>query len=421
MGRRASDLSERWREDSRRGNVALAFGLLLPVLLAAGGAAVDTALYANARQELQEIADAAALGGGREYLLNESSHRLARERAQTIADKKIAAEALLAGAKAKAHASGERRSVKVDITYGYRPTLFVAMIKSPIMIDVTATAEVSGGSNICVIGLHPDNGATVKLDDQSLLRGEDCSVYSNSVDAQGIVVNGVARINSAFICSAGGFDGQAGGFNPLPVTDCPPREDPLKDYIEPSAGACNHTDLQLLNFSGRLSPGVYCGGLVIDGVSDVAFDPGVYVFKDGELQVKDRSRISGDNVGFFFAGEGSRLMFEDKVSVSLSAPSAGEMAGILFWRSRSATGAGVFEVKSNFVDRLVGTIYLPKDAFFVSVTEEVAEASAYTAIIADQVWLVGRSKLVLNTDYSSSLAPPPPGIAHAGEQLRLRQ
>lgn len=420
MGGRAKTFFVRCRE-SQGGNVALAFGLLLPVLLAAGGAAVDTALYANARQELQEIADAAALAGGREYLLNKASHGLARERAQTVATNLLASKPALAGAKAKAKAKSGGRSVNVDIAYGYRPTLFVAMIESPIMIDVSATAEVSGGSNICVIGLHPTKGDTVTLDDQSLLRGNDCSVYSNSTDAHGIVVNGGARINSAFTCTAGGYDGPSGGFNPAPVTDCPPREDPLAAFTEPTVGPCAHTDLQLLDFSGRLSPGVYCGGLVIDGASDVTFDPGVYVFKAGALQVKDVSHIAGEEVGFFFTGEGSRLLFEDKVSVSLSAPAKGDMAGVLFWRSKSATGNGVFEVKSNFVDRLVGTIYLPNDTFFVSVTEEVAEASAYTAIVAEQVQLVGRSKLVLNTDYSASPAPPPPGIASAGEQLRLRQ
>lgn len=421
MGRRADIRLRCLVRDLRGGNVALAFGLLLPVILAAGGAAVDTALYANARQELQEIADAAALAGGREYLLNKASHGIARERAKAIAAKMLAAKPALAGAATTATAESSRRSVTVKIAYGYRPTLFVAMIKSPIMIDVSAVAEVSGGSNICVIGLHPEKGDTVKLDDQSLLRGEDCSVYSNSSDAHGIVVNGGARINSAFTCSSGGYDGPAGGFNPTPVTDCPPREDPLSGHLEPSVGSCAHTGLQLSNYSGRISPGVYCGGLVIDGASDVTFDPGLYFFKDGELQVKDKSRIVGDDVGFFFHGEGSRLMFEDKVSVSLSAPISGEMAGILFWRSKSATGNGVFEIKSNFVDRLVGTIYLPNDAFFVAVTEEVAEASAYTAIVAEQIQLVGRSKLILNTDYSNSLAPPPPGIAQAGEQLRLRR
>lgn len=411
-----------WRGSARArdGNVALAFGLLLPVLLAAGGAAVDTALYASARSALQEIADASALAGGREYLLNKSSAKLVKERAQTVANRMIGAEPELAGAEARASADVNRRAVTVSISYGYRPTLFIAMIKSPIMLNVKATAEVSGGTNICVIGLHQQNGDTVKLDDSALLSGKDCSVFSNSTDPHGIVVNGLARIESAFICSAGGYDGPGAAFNPLPVTDCPRREDPLAGYSEPPVRSCDHTALQLLDFKGRLSPGVYCGGLVIDGASDVDFEPGIYVMKDGEFQVKDVSRISGDETGFFFHGAGARLMFEDKASVSLSAPESGDMAGILFWRSKTATGSGVFEVKSNFVDRLVGTIYLPKSEFYVSVTAEVAEASAYTAIIADQIWLVGKSRLVLNTDYALTPVPPPPGLARAGEALRLR-
>lgn len=421
MGRRKEIWFRRERDRAQDGNVALAFGLLLPVLLAAGGAAIDTALYSSARSSLQEIADAAALAGGREYLLSKTSTGLVRERAQAVAARLIAAEPELASAVANASAEVNRRAVTVSISHGYRPTLFIAMFKSPIMIDVSATAEVSGGSNICVIGLHQENGDTIKLDDSALLRGKDCSVFSNSVDPHGIVVNGSALIDSAFICSAGGYDGPIAGFDPPPVTDCPRREDPLAGYPEPPVGPCDHTDLQLLDYQGRLSPGVYCGGLVIDGASDVAFDPGIYVMKDGEFQVKDKSRVSGDDAGFFFDGAGARLMFEDKVSVSLSAPERGDMAGILFWRSKNATGPGAFEVKSNYVDRLVGTIYLPKSEFFVSVTEEVAEASAYTAIIADHIWLVGKSRLVLNTDYALTPVPPPPGLARAGEALRLRQ
>lgn len=421
MGRLFDKTVRRRGRDAQRGNVALAFCLLLPLLLAAGGAAIDTALYARARSSLQEIADAAALAGGRDYLLSKTSAGLARERAETVATRLIEAEPSFSGAKAAVAADAGKRAVSVAISFAYRPTLFVAMMKSPIMIDVASTAEVSGGSNICVIGLNEDKGDTIKLDDSALLRGKDCSVFSNSIDPHGIVVNGLALIDSAFICSAGGYDGPIAGFDPAPVTDCPRREDPLKDFPEPATGPCDHADLQLLNHRGRLSPGVYCGGLVVDGGSNVDFAPGLYVMKDGEFQVKGSSRVSGEGAGFFFTGAGSRAMFEDKVNVSLSAPVTGEMAGILFWLSKAATGVGTFEIKSNHVDRLVGTIYLPKGEFYVSVTEEVAEASAYTAIIADHIRLVGRSKLVLNTDYAATPVPPPPGIARAGEALRLRQ
>lgn len=421
MVQRSQDFLEFTCGHAQRGNVALSFGLMLPLLLAAGGAAIDTAMYASARSTLQEIADAAALAGGREYLLSKASSRLALQRAESVASGLIEAEKGVGGATAAVSADSDGRSVTVSISFGYRPTLFIAMIRSPIMIGVSSTAEVSGGSNICVIGLDREAGDTIKLDDRAVLRGRECSVFSNSTDPHAIVVNGSALIDSAFICSAGGYDGPITAFDPAPLTDCPRRDDPLSERREPTPGLCDHTNLQLADYRGRLSPGVYCGGLVIDGASEVEFAPGVYVMKDGELQVKANSRIYGEEVGFFFMGAGSRAMFEDKVEVSLSAPVTGEMAGILFWLSKFATGVNTFEIKSNLVDRLVGTIYLPNGELYVLVTEEVAEASAYTAIIADHIWLVGRSRLILNTNYALTPVPPPPGIAGAGEELRLRQ
>ena len=63
MGGRITIRFRRERDRAQDGNVALAFGLLLPVLLAAGGAAIDIALYSSARSSLQEIADAAAIAG----------------------------------------------------------------------------------------------------------------------------------------------------------------------------------------------------------------------------------------------------------------------------------------------------------------------------------------------------------------------
>jgi len=66
----------------RSGNVALTFALLLPVLLGAAGAGVDLAHYASARAELQEIADAAAIAGAREYLISRTAGAIAEDRAE---------------------------------------------------------------------------------------------------------------------------------------------------------------------------------------------------------------------------------------------------------------------------------------------------------------------------------------------------
>lgn len=403
------------------GNIALAFALMLPLLLGAVGAGVDFGRYALARAELQEIADAAAIAGAREFLLSKSGSTLAVARAERAA---LSGASRSGGGKAatvNAKADSAAQSVTVALSLEFRPTLFVALVKTPIDLTVDATASATGGANICVIGLNRIDGDVVSLDDNATLAGDDCAIYSNSVDPHGMLVKASARLKSRFNCSSGGYGDNDHHFSPTPLTDCPPREDPLAGRTPPSIGGCDHQEKSLKEFVGRLSPGVYCGGLIIDGASVVDLDPGVYIVKDGALQVKDLSRLRGEGVGFYFTGVDARLLFEDKVVVSLAAPLTGAMAGVLFWQSPAATGIDRFEVKSNFVDRLVGTIYLPRAEFYAFASDEIAENSEYTAIIADRIQLAGKTTLVLNANYALTSVPVPAGLAGAGGQVFLRE
>lgn len=405
----------------RDGNVALTFALLLPVLLGAAGAAVDFAHYSSVRAELQEIADAAALAGAREYLTLRSAGTIAEDRAEHAALSQFLRSGDLRKAEALATADDSASTVSIAASFSYRPTLFVALFKTPLEVAVAATAQASGGANICVIGLGDSGGDVVALSGNAKLSGTDCAVYSNSKDPKGLSAKGSGALESAFTCSSGGYDGDYRHFTPLPLTDCPERDDPLAERPEPRTGPCQHTRVTHQDYVGRLSPGVYCDGVVISGDSIVTLDPGIYIFKDGPLEVKGASKIEGDGVGFFFTGFDAGIKFEDKSSISLAAPETGDMAGILIWQSRAAFGVRNFEVSSNFVDRLVGTIYLPDAEFTASATSDIAEDSAYTAIIAKRIRLDKNTRLVLNADYAQTSVPVPAGIANAGGAVFLRE
>lgn len=408
-------------EGGRDGNVALAFALLLPVLLGAAGAAIDFARYAKADAELQEIADAAALAGAREYLTSKNAANVAENRAEHVAESMLAGSAMIDASSVNAVADDKTTSVSVAAQFLYKPTLFIALFKSPLTVVAEATAQVSGGANICVIALDPDDSQALRLTGDAKLIGNECAVYSNSTNPKGLAVNNQAQLSSAFNCSAGGFDGAASQFSPEPLTDCPVRSDPLADRPEPSFGSCGQNNLKLKDYVGRIAPGVYCGGLNIDGDSDVEFDPGVYVFKDGPLTVANKARIHGDRVGLFFSGKNAAIRFSDESVISLAAPETGPMAGMLIWQSKTASGSRRFDIGSNHVDRLVGTIYLPTSDFYASVDDEVAEDSAYTAIIANRIHIEKFTELVLNTDYAATSVPVPAGIANAGGAVYLRE
>ena len=293
--------------------------------------------------------------------------------------------------------------------------------QTPIAVTADATAQTSGGANICVIGLDETRGDVVHLDDHARLTGVGCAVYSNSIDPNGLMVTGSAFLQAAFNCSAGGYGATDRHFAAPPLSDCPRRDDPLAGRMEPLTGGCDHEQLQLKDHVGRIFPGVYCGGLTVDGASRITLEDGIYVFKDGPFQVKDISRVDGEGVGLFFTGVNAGIKFEDKSAISLAAPETGAMTGVLIWQSAGVTGVDSFEIYSNYVDRLVGTIYLPDASFIAAATAEVAEDSAYTAIIAKTISLRKNTRLVLNTDYSMTSVPVPAGIANAGGAVYLRE
>jgi len=402
------------------GNIAIVMALIAPVLLGFAGAGFDFARYRSAQGDLQEIADMSALAGAREFVIKADGSALSVAVAQEVVDKTLASSLI----SASANVTGDpyEKSVTVEITREMTPSLFVGMFKNPLTIVVDATAQAMGGANICVIGLDAAAPGVVKVENNAMLSGGDCAVYSNSVHITGLSSIDSGMIDTALNCSAGGYGGSAGAnFKPAPVTDCPVKADPLALRAEPVVGACSPVPNIVSGTVTTIMPGVYCGGLLIDGAADVTMEPGVYVMKDGDLTITSTARVTGVRVGIFFEGVDSVLTVDQDVTLSLSAPETGEMAGILVFQDREADPGRQFTISSNNAETLVGTIYLPNGRLFIDATAPVAGASAYTAIIAERLELSSSVSLVLNSDYGATNVPVPDGLVNAGSSVRLRE
>lgn len=403
----------------RDGNVALIFALLAPLLLAFVGAGVDYARYAAMKSELQEIADAAAIAGARQFLIKKTDSVIARTLAEHTADSGLLANGYAGAAQMAATANAQETSVTVEISYAMKPAFLVSIFENSIDITVDAVAQAGGSKNICVIGLNETAAGTVKVFNSARLSGARCAVFSNSTSTTGLASTNSAKITSVLSCSAGGYNGSSANFDPIPITDCPKRDDPLADRAPPTFGGCEHSGLVKTDFIGTLQPGVYCGGLTIDGASRVDFADGVFVIKDGHMTIAGDSLITGDNVGFYFIGTGGSLTIGGTADIDFAAPVNGPMAGVLIWQQPAASGTKVFTVISNNVRKMVGTIYLPKGKFRGASNGAISGESAYTAIIADTIELSQQANLVLNTDYFATNVPVPGGLR--GEQVVLRQ
>jgi len=136
-------------------------------------------------------------------------------------------------------------------------------------------------------------------------------------------------------------------------------EDPLRDRkLTGSTGKCDYRDVMISGKKANLSPGVYCGGIVVINESRVRLASGSYTFVNGDLDIASGSKLVGNRVNLHFA-RNSRLFLRNNSIVELSAPRSGSMAGILVSSSRANNASLTFDVKSKNARKLTGLFYLP--------------------------------------------------------------
>ncbi len=397
-----------------RGNMAVIFALTLPAIVGGAALAVDIGRLVEERSNLQAVADAAALAAANELYLANTDEQQVLSVAESFARANAADETgtLIVAASIKRDGKSSPVGNAVDVTLSKSVHVTIAHYVAPSLVDISvySRARVSGGTRICVIGLADDNNSTILLDDSATMTAPTCSVYSNSTKEKGLSAVKSSYLRSEMTCSAGGVDGGLSNFRPAALTDCPQIEDPLERRAEPSVGPCSDTKLIIKDQSRTLMPGVYCGGLKITGSASVTAKPGVYVIKGGNLIVDKTASLSGQNVGFFFAGKNSTFTFSKEAAVDLTAPKSGEMAGLLFFQTRSANSNQTFRITSNYARNLIGTIYLPTGVLVVDADMAVADKSAYTAIVVKRLELKSTPNLVLNTNYNLTDVPVPDGV-----------
>jgi len=383
----------------------LAMGVLSVMMFITGGV-VDYASLEMQRRHLQEAADAAALSSAHELVVSEGS----ATRVQAVVQSYIGANY---EGEATASAQLLEKGTVVSVTVSAPPRVYfmgpVAQSAGP--VTVTAVAEVVGGSaNVCVIALDDKKAGALSLDSNAELIAPNCAIYANSTHKDAVISQSNAKLSGALICSGGGSKGGTGNFSPQPITDCPSLGDPLAGRPPPPVGACTYNKMEKDDFVGALSPGVYCGGLKIKGNSRITLDPGVYIIKDGEFLVDSNSEVQGEYVGFYFTGSAAVFRFTSNAVIDLSAPKDGPLAGLLFFEDPASVKDKKYIITSNFADRLVGTIYIPRGNFTIDANNDVAGASEFTVVVVNTLELKAGPQLVLNTDYGLIDVPVPEGV-----------
>jgi len=200
--------------------------------------------------------------------------------------------------------------------------------------------------------------------------------------------------------------------------------DPLASRSPPPnvGAACDYVDFSFSSSSIPLQPGVYCGGISIKHGTAV-LNPGDYIVRGGGLTINAGGSIEGSDVGIYLTG-GAVLDGQPNSGISLTAPSDPNdpMVGLVFWEdpnNEPASSPATHKIWSDNAQNLHGTVYFPQGTLNIGGKAAVGSAADYTIIVAYDLVAFQSANIVLNTNYSSSKIPVPPGIGNTGGSLHL--
>ncbi|CAN5397923.1 pilus assembly protein [soil metagenome] len=408
------------------GQIALMFALGAPavVLLAVG--AIDLSNVQASRVKLQDIAEAAALAGGREL-------GLAIEDAPTIERAQAFVTAHLSEWKNSPtitpHIGVVERDGRrvIEVILNAHSQSFFANMLPPGGWNYKAEARAVSVSltPLCVLVSGASGSKLLNVNNTGRIQAPDCLVHSNrdiAVDGGSITALQTQAVTSAY-----------GTITPAPGAGAAKIEDPFADMdmslpanLASVCSLTNNVGLSLgqlkqvipahLTGTVRLSPGVHCGGMVMLGNSELILEPGEHWFIGERLIIGGNARLTGSDVVLFFDTL-SGFDFIGHSTISLEGRKSGPYAGVVLAGLR--TSILDFTIASDHVDSLLGVIYMPSARLVVSGNSPVARDSAWTVIVAKSLKLIGSPSLMINADYTATTVPVPTGVGPRGGGAKL--
>jgi hypothetical protein len=365
------------------------FAVLTPVVIGGAGLATEVGVWYHRRLELQSAADSAAYAAAVDLRAGAS---------QTAFTQEAVAAARSSGWDSSQGTiqvnwpptSGTHQTTQaIEVLVSQNTPRFFTSIftNTPLVEHTRSVTTFQTASNACVLALDPSAASAVLFSGSSSVSLTGCSVMANSLSTTAIQSQGAAVASTDCIISVGGVSLTAGVSETVcsnPITQAPPVADPFANVPAPSTtGACQ-------NGSGSsLSPGVYCGGLTLQG--NQTLQPGVYVIQ-GALKVNAGANISGNGVTIYMTGSNTVTM-NGNATVNLSAPTSGTYGGMLFMGDRNGTNVEE-KLDGTATSTMTGAIYFPKQT--VNYIGNFAGSNGCTQVVADSVIWNGHTHLAAN-------------------------
>ncbi len=386
--------------------------------------AIDVSYWEDQRIQLQHIADVAALAG---------SARYAQTNNATAAVQSAASVAELNGVPAGTRTTSG--STGLTDNYGdwvttyslHAPTatltatiqtsapiwfgrLYTTATKQTISATATAQSTATITGHPCVLALQGDTtGVTTFVDitfsGNTSVSSSTCGVRSDgalsaggssSVAVPTVIASGNINASNNITCTSSPSCLQSGA---------PQIPDPFSSTYSnqlsiPSSGQAGSSDGSSANVTYH--PGIYSSSLTFNSNVNYTLQPGIY-YVNGSITINGGAIVSGTNNGGVTLISTNGISMNGNATVTLTAPSTGPTAGLLYGTSATS---GNISIVGNSGNVLSGAIYAPNASIQVTGNSGTAVTpSACLVVVGATVSFKGNS--AFNNAGCGSLGVPP--------------
>ena len=352
-----------------RGQVLVIVAVFVLMLLAMVGLAADGGMFLARRRSVQTAADAAAMGGAVAAWRNPTQTAVAALAGATLngfTDGTDGVSVTVNNPPLSGYYTGNPKFVEAIVKQENQPTLFLGALGINTW-QVKARAVAGPAAPLCLETLNTSGPGVTILGSGSLdAPGCDVVVGSASSNAFNTSSNplhagSIGTVATGVTCAGCVPTPQEGILSPI---------DPLLGLAAPSPGI-PASPVTIPPSPTTLNPGTYSSITITSGT--VTFNPGTYMLS-GRLTILSSTNptiVNGDGVTFYFYNTAGAVCLNNSINLTgsqttanLSAPTAGPLAGILFFQDRNIPSGGTCanSLLSGAVLNLTGVIYFPHNA-----------------------------------------------------------
>lgn len=407
-------LVQRFRH-SRRGSVAIMIGITLPVVIGTAALGTEITFLLVKHRQLQVAADAAAFSAATALQTGHPNFAVeARAITASLGLQDATNGVTITPNNPPASGSQINNKGAVEVIVSQPQNLVLVRLFRNGTFNVSARAvAVAGAGGTCVLQLNSGTGLTMTNGATATLT--KCGIAIDSQTASALSMSGGAQLNAQSVSVVGGTSISNGAaINPSSAlrTKQPSVADPYANVTMPvlPLGCSNGTGTQYTHSNSGLqtvNPGVWCSGVSFANDANILLNPGVYYVDGGNFNVGGAVTMNGTGVTIILTSHTSAnyatATIANGATVTLSAPTTGTTAGIVFFGDRRAPTATTTTFGGGATININGALYFPTQSLIFQ--NGANNPSNCTQLIAGTIQLTGGSTFQNNC---------PAGVASIG-------